>query len=100
MELLRKCVRLDFKDDLQDVSEKSWLVKNLLTVGMLEAATPANISTCLFSISSLSELVGGKDVLRPEQNVADFPCWIAGVILELDAIVQTHNGGDCSTRKK
>ena len=99
MELLSKCMRLDFKDDIQDVSEKFWLVKNLLTAGILEAAMPANISICLYSVSSLTELVGvGHDVLRPEQNVADLPCWIAGGILELDAVVQTHNGGDRSTR--
>lgn len=59
MELLNKYVRLDFKDDFKDVSEKFWRVKNRLTVGMLEAATPANISICLCTINSLTELIVG-----------------------------------------
>lgn len=99
MDLLSKRVRLDFKDDPQDMSEKFLRLKNLVTVGMLEAATPANISICLYSISSLVELIGGgAGCLRPDQYVAEFPYWIAEVLLEPDAVVQTHNGGDRSTR--
>ena len=51
-------MRLDFKDDVQDVGEDFRRVKNWLTVGMLEAETPANISICLCAISFLTEIAG------------------------------------------
>lgn len=61
---------------------------------MLEAATPANISICLCG-HELPDRIRrrgiGNLVLRPEYNVADLPCCIAEVVLQLDAVVQTHN---------
>lgn len=55
---------------------------------MLEAVTPANISICLYSMSALSDLVGGQEVvLPPEENVADTPRCIAKVPIQLNAVV-------------
>ena len=55
MELPSRCVRLDlFKDERQDLNEKLRRAKNSLNVGMLDAATPANISICLSSVRFFS----------------------------------------------
>ena len=60
MLLPSKRVRPVFRDDRQELSEKFWRLKNSLTVGMLEAATPANISISLCKLSSPAELEKGR----------------------------------------
>lgn len=98
-EPLIKCMIFDLKVNPQDMMVRSWRVKNLLTVGMLEAVTPANISICLHR-NYLSCLIRRKvsKVSRKNMDEADVPCRITAMFLKPDTVVKSNHGGNCSPR--